>query len=460
MFTPIAVAGLSLAAAVQSATVHVDPCKEYQKIDGTGISQAFQRSLYLYELDEGPRNEVLDLLFTEKGAGLTILRNGIGSTPNQEEDYMKSIAPTAPASNDSELNFIPFPRDDQYQVWLSKEAKARGVNKFYANAWSADGYMKTNGTDFWGGYLCGVWNASCESGDWRQAYADKLVRYVQMYEEEGIHIDYLGPWNEPDLATSYASMLSNGRQAADFIRVLHPTLQAAGLTTEIACCEGTGWEPNREILEEIEEYGQSDNLGLVTSHGYTSYPSFPFDTPHPVWQSEWSTFDDINYNWYTPGGNISDGITWANNIRNTFADANVNAFLFWWGAAEKTDTNEFLIWINGTEVYRPTKRLWAMAHFGKRFVRQGAYRIDAESNMSSLNATAFANTDGSVAVQVINNSNDTETVVLELPFEGRRVQTFLTNEEVDLKEGVACSGKNAAVADVPAQSLMSFYVCG
>jgi hypothetical protein len=32
-----------------------------------------------------------------------------------------------------------------------------------------------------GGYLCGVTGESCSSGDWRQAYANFLVKYIQDY---------------------------------------------------------------------------------------------------------------------------------------------------------------------------------------------------------------------------------------------------------------------------------------
>ena len=48
-----------------------------------------------------------------------------------------------------------------------------------------------------------------------------------------------------------------------------------------------------------------------------------------------------------------------------------------------------------------TARLCAHAHFGKQFIRAGATRIGAYVNGdSNLNVTAFANTDGSYAVQV------------------------------------------------------------
>lgn len=90
-------------AVVQAAVVTVDPQTTYQTYDGTGCSEAFQRSLLVHRLDDPYRAEVLDYLFTEKGAGFTILRNGLGSSPNQPFDLMKSIAPRAPASNDSEV---------------------------------------------------------------------------------------------------------------------------------------------------------------------------------------------------------------------------------------------------------------------------------------------------------------------------------------------------------------------
>ena len=85
------------------ATVKVNPRTKYQKYDGTGVSEAFQRSLVLHELDFPSQKLALDYLFTTKGAGMTILRNGLGSSPNDGWDLMKSIAPEAPASNSSQV---------------------------------------------------------------------------------------------------------------------------------------------------------------------------------------------------------------------------------------------------------------------------------------------------------------------------------------------------------------------
>ena len=71
-------------------------------------------------------------------------------------------------------------------------------------------------------------------------------------------------------------MLSGGKQAASFLEILYPTVQASGFSTEIACCDGSGWEQNRRRIKGVEAAGAEDTLGLVTSHGYSSPLSTPF----------------------------------------------------------------------------------------------------------------------------------------------------------------------------------------
>lgn len=112
-----------------------------------------------------------------------------------------------------------------------------------------------------------------------------------------------------------------------------------------------------------------------------------------------------------------------------------------------------------------TKRLWAHAHFGSRFIRRGATRVSATvsgSGAGSLNVTAFANNDGTTAVQVINNGNETESATLQGVASGwsrSPIKTYLTNNENDLTEGYAAvQWGNKAVAQVPAKSLLSFVV--
>lgn len=182
-------------AAAQSA-ITIDLGTTYQTMDGFGVSQAFGRASQFHALNgSAAQRQGLDLLFSPTaGAGLTIVRNRIGSGTAAGD----SIEPTAPASGPSGSPTYVWDGDDEGQVWLSQQAMAYGVSTFYADAWSAPGFMKTNGQDSNGGYLCGTTGHSCSSGDWRQAYANFLVEYVERYASAGIPITHLGFLNEPD----------------------------------------------------------------------------------------------------------------------------------------------------------------------------------------------------------------------------------------------------------------------
>ena len=81
----------------RSTTATVSLNKTYQTMDGFGFSQAFGRASDLYNLPSTQRKYALDLLFnTTSGAGMTILRNRIGS--GGEGD---SIEPNSPGTPDA-----------------------------------------------------------------------------------------------------------------------------------------------------------------------------------------------------------------------------------------------------------------------------------------------------------------------------------------------------------------------
>ena len=266
----------------RATTITVDPHRTYQRVDGFGISEAFQRSNILHGsrgLSPAKQQQILDLLFTRAGTDFNLLRNGIGSSPTSENDWMQSIAPVAPAGPDAPLDYR-WDHDDNSQVWLAQEAMRRGVRRIYADAWSAPGYMKTNGTDSGGGTL---------KPEWRQTYARYLAKYIQLYASEGIPIDLVGFLNEPDIATSYASMEFTPAQAADFVKVLGPELRRAGLRTKVACCDATGWDVGKPYIDAILGDRQAARwLGVATAHGYSSPPAYPLTRERPVWQTEWA----------------------------------------------------------------------------------------------------------------------------------------------------------------------------
>lgn len=109
------------------------------------------------------QKSVLDRLWsTETGAGLTILRNIVTSTNSSMGG--SSIEPDTPLSPNVTPKYV-WDKDDQGQVWLVQKAVKYGLSRFAADAWSAPSYLKTNMDDTYGGYICGVTDASCSSGD-------------------------------------------------------------------------------------------------------------------------------------------------------------------------------------------------------------------------------------------------------------------------------------------------------
>ena len=171
--------GAPASSALSSPAIDLLPDEAHQKIEGFGYSTAFQRPVWIQNLPEKARDEVVNLLLDPTvGAAPSILRLGIGGSPTATGDKMLSIQPTDPGGPDAEPKYV-WDGSDSGQVWFAKEAQKRGVTNFYANAWTAPGYMKTNGIYNNGGTLCGLQGTSCASGDWRTAYAKYLVQYAK-----------------------------------------------------------------------------------------------------------------------------------------------------------------------------------------------------------------------------------------------------------------------------------------
>ena len=186
---------------------------------------------------------------------MSVLRNDIGSNSSSTDGSTFSILASCPASPDGTFDYT-FDGNDTCQLQLTQSALKYNPDLFvYANAWSAPGCMKNVGTDDLGGYLCGVRGSNC-STDWRRAYAEYLVQYVRFYEQQGVNISMLGAFNEPDFdPVTYASMLSDGFQAKDFLEVLYPVVKAAYPDLKIACCDATGARQERTILYELARAG-------------------------------------------------------------------------------------------------------------------------------------------------------------------------------------------------------------
>ncbi|KAI1148658.1 glycoside hydrolase family 30 protein [Nemania diffusa] len=450
----------------QASTITVDLTKTFQTMDGFGCSFAFQRANLITNMsDKVKQRYLLDLLFnTTSGAGLSIVRNGIGSSPDSSSDHMNTFAPKSPGGPKATPQYA-WDGKDSGQVFVSQEAyKTYGVRQIYGDAWSAPGYMKTNNNENNGGTLCGVTGTNCQSGDWRQAYADYLVQYVKYYAEAGVPVTRIGFLNEPEFSPGYG-MNSNGAQAADFIKVFYATLQAANLTSQvgIGCCESEGWGNQVNMLNAIKSAGAESMLATVTSHTYTGGSNTPMNTKVPVWLSEQC---DLNGGWTTAwysGGGAGEGYTWANNIYNAVTATQVAGYLYWEGVQwPSPNTNEKMIKVDQQAPYNieVSKRLWAFANWS-RFVRPGAVRVSTAGG-SGVKSTAFRNVDGSVAVVVISTGAAASSVSIQVSggtATATKATAWVTDASHDCAETtVTVAADGTLSGSVAARSITTYHI--
>lgn len=302
-----------------------------------------------------------------------------------------------------------------------------------------------------------VSGASCRSGDWKQAYANYLVAYINFYASAGIKVTHLGFLNEPDYTTSYASMGSSGTQAADFIKVLRPTLDRNNLTSvSINCCDATGWNVASQHASQIAAAGAESMVYAITSHEYTSRISGTIRTNARVWQTEYS---DLNGGWSTAwysNGGSGDGFTWANTVFNGVVNSNLSAYIFWEGVQDRAtnnNNNEKLILVDG-QTYQVSKRLWAFGQW--RVVRPGSQRVGASGGGSNIKSAAFLNIDGSVAVVIINSAASAQTISIA-PLGFPVVQAWYTDNTHDMATvEVTLGSDGTASASVPGRGMISF----
>ena len=256
-------------------------------------------------------------------------------------------------------------------------------------------------------------------------------------------------------------MVSNGQQSADFIKILHPTLQKANLSSvQITCCDATGWKAQTTMTQDLVKAGVEPLIGVMTSHPYSSGISGTLPTTRKVWETEYSDLSGSwSTAWYTSGAS-GDGYTWANHIYTGLTSGNVSAYL-WWVAtqdrATNNNNNEKLILVDDGNYY-VSKRFWAFAQYS-RLVRPGAVRVGVAGD-SSLRSTAFVNADGSVVVTVINTAASAATLSVA-GLKATAAKAWVTDGSNDMAAmatvTVGADGSVAGVS-VPGRGLVSLAI--
>lgn len=449
---------LLMQTAVQAQTGTLSFNTTNQQIEGIGFSDAFGEANALKQLPAAQQTTILNLLYSQQtGAGFSLLRLGIGTD--------SQIEPTSPGSPTATPTYV-FDGSDGGQVYLAQSGQHYGLNDFFADSWSAPGFMKNNNSIDNGGYICGTVDAPVGStgctGDWRQAYANYLVQYVNFYKAIDIPITALGWINEPDYNVTYNSMQATTAGALDFVdNAFGPVVRASGLPLRTMCCDGSKWPISTPFTQAImADPVATSYIDIISSHEYGGHATSAQPTTKPVWMTEWSsTNGTFEPRWDCSGcSGGPDGMYLAGDIIQAFVSGNVNEYNYWWGTS--TGAAALILTTPSTSTYTVAGRFYALAAIS-RFVRPGAYRVTSTNSNTNLAVVGFLNTDGSKVVALLNNATTAVTAnyTVDSGTSGSNVKTYLTdtNDAVNETDTAALAGTNLSMT-LPARSLTTVVI--
>ncbi len=208
----------------------------FRTIDGFGAAVTVSSCYNLMKMPQERRTAFLKQVFSHsEGIGSSLIRVCIGGSDfswDYGESGLSEDGRFTWCDKKGMENFAPHPMDVKYVIPVLKEIYSinPGV-KIIGSLWTAPRWMKTDsslsGKDFYS------WTGGRLNLGHYSDYADYIVRWVLFMEEQGFDIEAVTPQNEPLNAGNSMSMLMYWTDCRDFVKVLGPALEAAGLDTRI-----------------------------------------------------------------------------------------------------------------------------------------------------------------------------------------------------------------------------------
>jgi len=399
-------ADLTLRSGVVEAphSVHVDASRCFQTIEGFGGAFTESAAVTFYKLPVEKQAEVLRAYFDPAtGHGYTLCRTHIGSC-----DFSRGNYAYDEVANDHELVHFSIDCDRPALLPMIRDAfqAAGGPIKLLATPWSPPAWMKTNGQMSRGGKL---------KPDCRQTWANYYCRYVREYQQENIPIWGLSVQNEVEAAQTWESCLYSPEEERDFVRdYLGPALHREGLS-DIRLLV---FDHNRDHMLDHARviYDDPAAAQYVWGAAFHWYVGDWFDNVqrlHDAYPEKQLLFTEGCQEGGPHLGEWSLGERYAKSMIN---DLNrwTTGWVDWNLVLDETGgpnhvgnycSAPIVIDTLSCEILYQSSYYY-IGHFS-RYIRPGATRIVSGSDSEALETTAFLNTDGRIAVIVLNRTSRT-----------------------------------------------------
>jgi glucosylceramidase len=395
--------------------VFVDPTHSFQTLLGIGGAITDASAETFAKMSAKVQKQLLTAYYDKvNGIGYTLARTSIHSSDFSSASY------TYVSDGDKELKTFNIDHDRQFRIPLIKQATAAAGGKLtlFVSPWSPPGWMKDNNSMIQGGNLM---------PQFKQSWANYFVKFINAYQKEGIPIWGLTLQNEPMAKQTWESCHFSAEDERDFIKTyLGPTLAKGGMSDK----KLIAWDHNRDLIYQTAStiLNDKDAAKYIWGIGYHWYETWTgsammFDNVKKVAE----TFPDKKL-MFTEGcvdrfdaARINEwalGEVYGHSMVNDFNNGTVgwtdwNILVDEKGGPNHVGNFCFAPVIGDTRTGELTftSSYFYIGHFSK-FIRPGARRIISSSNRDMLETTAFKNTDGKIAVVVMNRTDKSVPYIL------------------------------------------------
>ncbi|RPJ04728.1 MAG: hypothetical protein EHM28_13485, partial [Spirochaetaceae bacterium] len=329
---------MSMESAAGDTVIRIDAETTYQVIRGFGVSGAW----WTIETEDWPEEnkQYLARLFfdRESGIGLSMYRYNFGAG-GTNPDALGVGTDSGNTANDPwrtpvGLEIAPGifnPARDKGGLWFLKAAQDAGVREIigFVNSPPAR-FTRNRGVT---GSTDGLSNIDPAM---HHDFARYLVDLVRFMWENGYRINWLSPFNEPDIewnpAKGQEGCSYSAQEAAMLLATVRKEIVAADLPVELTPFELCGWDRAQEYLKAINAFPEiTDSLSVFSIHRYESGPSqrervlplFRKDFPKTeLWMSEWTQLEQGR------DAGMDSGLVLANMIHDDLASMNASSWQY------------------------------------------------------------------------------------------------------------------------------------
>ncbi len=395
----------------------------HQSMDGFGYAITYSSCYNLLKMAPKDRYQFLLNTFSPtEGLGVSYARISIGCSDFSSTEYSLCDRPGL-------SNFRLHSDETDYVIPVLKEILAINPHvKIMAAPWTCPKWMKVENLNTLKSH--DSWTSGHLNPKYRSLYAKYFVKFVQAFEQEGIHIYAVTPQNEPLNQGNCASLYMPWDEEAKFISYLAPAFKEAGLDTKIYCFDHN-W--NYDNKQDQQAYpvkvfdalsGNLEGSELVVGSAWHDYGGEASELDHINSQlpDKEVIFTEASIGTWNDGRNLATRLlTDMNRLVYNTVTRQCRAVMVWnlmldlqrgpnldggcttcYGAVDIDQNNYKTITMNS--------HYYIIAH-SSAVVQPGARRIGQRvKGCRGINSISFLNPDGTLATLLINNGESDMTV--------------------------------------------------